>query len=59
MDRMSTIGHWLEQLERLGDWITRPLRWLVLLMVLATVVVVLLRFVCCFTVDCVAYFVLS
>ena len=44
MDRMSTIGHWLEQLERLGDWITRPLRWLVLLMVIATVVVVLLRY---------------
>ena len=41
---MSTIGHWLEQLERLGDWIARPLRWLVLLMVIATVEVVLLRY---------------
>ena len=41
---MSTIGQRLEQLERIGDWITRPLRWLVLLMVIATVVVVLLRY---------------
>ena len=41
---MKTIGRWLEQLERLGDWIARPLRWLVLLMVVATVVVVVLRY---------------
>ena len=41
---MSTIGQRLEQLERIGDWIARPLRWLVLLMVIATVVVVLLRY---------------
>lgn len=44
MDRMRTIGRGLEQLERLGDWIARPLRWLVLLMVVATVVVVVLRY---------------
>ena len=44
MDKMRTLGRALEQLERLGVWITRPLRWLVLLMVITTVVVVLLRY---------------
>ncbi|MBK87255.1 MAG: permease [Gammaproteobacteria bacterium] len=41
---MNALSNALEQLQRLGEWIARPLRWLVLLMVITTVVVVLLRY---------------
>ena len=42
---MRQVGYWLEQLERIGDFIARPLQWFVLIMVIVSVSVVLLRYV--------------
>lgn len=42
---MRQLGHWLEQLQQIGDFIVRPLQWFVLIMVIVTVSVVLLRYV--------------
>jgi TRAP-type mannitol/chloroaromatic compound transport system permease small subunit len=41
---MRQIAYGLERLEWIGSVITRPLRWLVLLMVITTVTVVLMRY---------------
>ncbi|GIS18888.1 MAG: hypothetical protein CM15mP120_08040 [Pseudomonadota bacterium] len=41
---MRRVGYWLESLELIGAFITRPLRWFVLIMVLTTVTVVVLRY---------------
>ena len=41
---MRRVGYWLESLELIGAFITRPLRWFVLIMVLVTVTVVVLRY---------------
>ena len=41
---MRRVGYWLESLELIGAFITRPLRWFVLIMVLITVTVVVLRY---------------
>jgi TRAP-type mannitol/chloroaromatic compound transport system permease small subunit len=44
MVAMRQIAYGLERLEWIGNVITRPLRWLVLLMVITTVTVVLMRY---------------
>ena len=41
---MRRVGYWLESLELIGAFITPPLRWFVLIMVLTTVTVVVLRY---------------